>query len=95
MVVKAIAVFLSSFYVSWALRNSSCSAPTQQEILIGNNVRIQATKTICDDYIKLSISETIERGSYQPEVSLIPEKETPSNKNLRSLLITGKLLENI
>ena len=100
--VIIIAVFLSS---SWALHNLSCAAPTHQEILLGSNVHIQATKTVCDDHIEISISETIESGSYQPEFLFSQEKErkgkglveanneidvTTSGKKLHSLS-TGKL----
>ncbi len=70
--VIIIAVFLSS---SWALHNSSCAAPTHQEILLGSNVHIQATKTVCDDHMEISVSETIERDRYQLEVLLSQEKE--------------------
>ena len=106
MSAKIIAVFLSSsLYVTWALHNSSCADPTHQEILLGSNVHIQATKTVCDDHIEVSISEIIESGSYQPEFLLSQEKErkgkglveanneidvTTSGKKLHSLS-TGKL----
>ena len=100
MSVKIIAVFLSYLFASWAFHNSSCTAPSHQKILLGSNVHIQATKMDCDDHIEISISETIESGSYQPEFLLSQEKErkakglvetnnkidvTPSGKNLRSL----------
>ena len=109
MSAQIIALFLSLslYYATRALlHNSSCADPTHQEILLGSNVHIQATKTVCDDHIETSISETIESGSYQPEFLLRQEKDskakglfeadnkidvTPSNINLRGLS-TGKLL---
>jgi len=104
---KIITVFLSYLFASWAFHNSSCAAPTHQKILLGSNVHTQATKTVCDDHIEISISETIESGSYQPEFLLSQEKErkakglveandkidvTPSGKKLRSLS-TGKFYD--
>ena len=75
MYAKIIAVFLSpSLYVAWAFHNSSCADATHQKIL-GSNVHIQATKTVCDDHIEISISETFESGSYQPDFLLSQEKE--------------------
>ena len=93
MSMKIITVFLSSLYVIWALQNSSCEFPTHQEILLGNNVRTQATKIICDDHIEISINETIGSGSYQTELLSSLEKEreakgfVTANNNIDAVLV--------
>jgi hypothetical protein len=82
-----VLISFSAYVVRAFHHNDSCIAPSLQ-IILHTNTYLQATRTVCDDHVELSIRQIIENGNRSDQL-LIPEKDN------NTPVVVAKLETNI